>query len=156
MEQAVLNWFEDKELSIFFSEVPRVCVRYAIPSTTEAEAKDIKRYPFINKKDLHVALFDHVKKQNYKFTISKDYKFDGATIPRFFWRVIGSNTDNTFLIAAMVHDVLCENHHYINNDRAFSTKVFDALLKAGGVNSFKRFLMRNSVDLFQRLCGWGE
>lgn len=154
MEKGNVKWFENDELSIFFSEVPRVCVRYIIPSTTEAEAKSIKRYPFINKKELHVALFDHVKKKSYKFTIPKGYCYDGATIPRLFWRVIGSNTDNSFLIPALVHDVLCENHNYVDNDRAFSSKVFDALLETGEVNGLKRFFMKNSVDLFQRFCGW--
>lgn len=156
MQQAAVKWFENTELTIFFSEVPHVCVRYPIPSMTDEEVADIKKKPFINKKELHVALFDQYSKEIYKFTVHKGYKYDGATIPRFFWRIIGSNTDNTFLIPALIHDVLCENHHYINHDRAFSTKVFDALLKAGGVNSFKRFLMTNSVDFFQRFCAWEE
>ena len=156
MQQANITWFESTELTIFFSEVPHVCVRYPLPSMTDYEVEDIKKKPFINKKDLNVALFDHYRKEIYKFTIPKGYKYDGATIPRFFWRIIGSNTDNTFLIPALIHDVLCENHHYIDNDREFSTKIFDALLKAGGVNSFKRFLMTNSVDLFQRTQKWGQ
>lgn len=156
MEKANVNWFENEELAIFFSDIPRVCVRYIIPSTTEEEAKSIKKYPFINKRNLKVALFDHEKSKVYKFEIPKGYCYDGATVPRFFWRVIGPNTDNTFLIAALVHDVLCEHHEYVNYDRAFSSKVFDALLEAGEVNSFKRFLMKNSVDFFQRFCGWGK
>lgn len=156
MEKEIVKWFENDELTIFFSEIPRVCVRYIIPSTTEEEAKSIKRYPFLNKKDLNVTLFDHKKKKTYKFTIPKGYCYDGATIPRLFWRVIGPNTDNSFLIPALVHDVLCENHHYINNDREFSSKVFDALLEAGDVGKIKRFFMKNSVDLFQRFCGWED
>ena len=127
MDKAFISWFDNEELTIFFSEVPRVCVRYPVPSMTDEEIDDIKKKPFINKKELHIALFDHVKKQTYRFSIPKSYKYDGATIPRFFWRIIGSNTDNTFLIPALVHDVICENHHYINSDRAFSTKVFDAV-----------------------------
>lgn len=156
MEKAMVKWFENDELAIFFSEIPRVCVRYIIPSTTEEEAESIKRYPFLNKKTLHVAIFDHIKKKTYKFDIPKGYCYDGATIPRFFWRIIGSNTDNTFLIPALVHDVLCENHDYIDNDRELSSKVFDALLEAGEVGKFKRFLMKNSVDLFQRFCAWED
>ena len=156
MYKTFIKWFENDELTIFLSEVPHVCVRYPIPSMTDEEIEDIKKKPFINKNELYVALFDHVKKQTYKFTIPKEYKYDGATIPRFFWRIIGSNTDNTFLIPALVHDAICENHHYINCDRAFSTKVFDALLFAGGVNVVKRFLMKHSVDLFQRTQGWAQ
>ena len=68
--------------------------------------------------------------------------------------MIGSSTDNNFLIAALVHDVLCENHEYVDNDRAFSTQVFNALLAASDVPPFKRFLMKNSVDFYQRFCMW--
>ena len=75
-------------------------------------------------------------------------------MPRFFWRVIGPNTDNKFLIAALVHDILCENHHYVDNDRAFSSQVFNALLEASEVSAFKRFVMKNSVDFYQRFCNW--
>ena len=80
--------------------------------------------------------------------------FLNQLIPKFFHRVIGANTDNSFLIAALIHDVLCENHHYVNNDREFSSKVFNALLEVSEVNPFKRFLMKHSVDIFQRFQGW--
>ena len=156
MKSNNILWFEDEELAIKFGGIPHVCVRYVLPSSTPAEVESIKKYPFINKKELKVALIDKVKEDVYYFIIPKGYCYDGATVPKFFWRVIGPNTDNSFLIPALIHDVLCENHHYINNDREFSTKVFNALLEVAEVPPFKRFLMKNSVDLFQRFCGWGE
>lgn len=153
----MINWYEDDNLAIFFSDIPHVCVRYILPTHTDEEKKAIKKYPFICKTELKVALFDKKKSKSYKFTIPKGYCYDGASIPRLFWRVVGSNTDNKFLIAALVHDVLCENHSYVNNDRAFSTNVFNALLKVGDVNACQRFLMKNSVACFQSLfCGWGK
>ena len=94
------------------------------------------------------------KNKEYEFKIPQGYCFDGATVPRFFWRIIGPNTDNKFLIAALIHDVLCENHSYINNDRKFSTQVFNALLEASEVYPIKRFFMKNSVNLFQIFCNW--
>ena len=106
------------------------------------------------KTTLKVWLFDHVKSKSYSFTIPKGYCFDGATIPRFLWRVIGSKTDNTFLIAALIHDILCENHGYVNNDRNFSSKVFRALLISGGVGKVKAQVMYLAVDNFQRFCKW--
>ena len=106
--------------------------RYILPSTDKDIKKSIKKYPFINKKLLRVKLMDKRKTKIYNFEIPKYYCFDGASIPRFFWRVIGPKTDNKFLIPAFIHDVLCENHHYIDNDRKFSTLVFDALYKAKG------------------------
>ena len=152
----MINWYEDEKLAIFFHEIPYVSIRYVLPSMTDKEVKSIKKYPFINKRKLEVKLFDKIKQRSYGFTIPKGYCFDGASIPRFFQRVIGAPTDNSFLIAALVHDILCENHHYVLNDRAFSSEVFNALLATSKVGKFKRFLMKNSVDIFQRFCGWGE
>ena len=154
MEKPNIKWYEDDELTIGFNEAPHVCVRYVLPSSTPTEVKSIKKYPFICKTNLKVALFDHIKEEVYKFTIPRGYCYDGASIPKFFHRVIGANTDNSFLIPALIHDVLCENHHYVDNDREFSSKVFNALLEVSEVNPFKRFLMKYSVDIFQRFQKW--
>lgn len=147
----MIEWYKDDLLKILFSDIPYVSMRYSVPSMTDAEIKSIKKYPFINKRDLKVRI---EADNTYTFTIPKGYCFDGATIPRAFWRIIGAPTDNSFLIAALVHDVLCENHNYINNNRKLSTEIFNALLETSKVGKFKRFLMKNSVDLFQRFCGW--
>lgn len=154
MFECPIIWYDDKDLSIIFDRVPRVCVRYPLPSNTEEEIKHIKKYPFVNIKKLNVVLKDKKKNKNYKFEIGAYYYYDGASVPRLFWRVIGSNTDNSFLIAALIHDVLCENHSYVDNDRHFSSEVFNALLTTSDVPAFKRFLMKHSVDFFQRFCGW--
>ena len=150
----MLEYYSNKKVGIFFSENPHLSIRYYIPSMTEEERKSIERYPFINKKNLQVRLVNYKKDKTYNFEIPKGYCYDGASIPRLFWRIIGSNTDNRFLIPALIHDILCENHSFIDNDRKFSTEVFNALLEASEVNAFKRFLMKNSVDCFQKTQKW--
>lgn len=150
----MIEWYTSKDLSIYFNDTPIVSVRYALPSDTDQEIKSKKKYPFINKRDLEVRIFDHKKERAHGFTIPKGYCFDGATIPRIFWRVVGAPTDNNYLIAAMVHDTLCEHHSYIMNDRQLSSDVFSALLEVSQVGKVKRFLMKHSVNLFQRFCGW--
>ena len=150
----MLEWYSNKAAGIFFDNVPLVGIRYIVPSDSEDKKKSIKKYPFINKRLLKVKLKNNKKNKIYYFEIPKCYCFDGASIPRLFWRVIGSNTDNKFLIAALVHDVLCENHNYVDNDRKFSTQVFNALLEASEVNSIQRFCMKNSVNFYQMFCGW--
>lgn len=150
----MFEYYSNKKVGIFFSENPHISIRYYIPSMTEEERKSIERYPFINKKNLQVRLVDYKKDKTYNFEIPKGYCYDGASIPRLFWRIIGSNTDNRFLIPALIHDILCENHSFIDNDRKFSTEVFNALLEASEVNAFKRFLMKNSVDCFQKTQKW--
>ena len=156
MNNTYIKWYDDDELSIEFSEIPRVCIRYIIPSTSDIEKASIKRFPFINKRKLDVKLYDKEKEQLYEFAIPKSYCYDGASVPTFFHRVIGANTDNKFLIAALVHDWMCENHSCVGNDRAFSSKVFNALLEVSEVPAFKRWLMKNSVDIFQRFQGWNK
>lgn len=151
----MIEWYSNKHVGIFFDNIPHVCIRYILPSNTEEERKSIKKYPFINKTNLQVLLVDYRKNKKYYFTVPKGYCYDGASIPRLFWRVIGSNTDNRFLVPALIHDVLCEHHEYVDNDRKFSSLVFNALLEASEVFPLKRFFMKNSVDVFQMFfCGW--
>lgn len=152
-ELGFITWYKDNKLGIFFSTMPCVAVRYITPSSTNDERISIKRFPFINKRELKVQLIDYKKNKVYNFVIPKCYCYDGASIPRLFWRVIGANTDNKFLIAALIHDVLCENHDFIDNDRSFSTNVFNALLYTGDVGKVRRFFMKNSVGIWQTVCG---
>ena len=151
----MINWYSNNKVAIYFDKLPSVSVRYGVPSMTKEEKTSIRKYPFICKQEIEVILYDIKKDKTYSFKIPKGYCYDGASIPRLFWRVIGSNTDNKFLIPALIHDVLCENHKYVDNDRAFSTDVFNALLEASGIIGIKRFCMKNSVALFQTLfCNW--
>lgn len=149
-----LEWYKNKDVGVYFDNMPDIRIRYAAPGATKKEKESIKKYPFINNKNLAVSIFDYKNNKSYEFTIPKDYCFDGASIPRIFWRIIGSKTDNTFLVAAMVHDYLCENHNLIDNNRYLSTLVFNDLLEVGGVPAFKRWIMKHSVDNFQKFCGW--
>lgn len=150
-----MEWFSNNKLKIYFDTVPSVGIRYSLPSMTKEEKKSIEKYPFICKKELKVYLKDLLKNQNYTFVIPKGYCYDGASVPRLFWRVIGANSDNKFLIPALIHDFLCENHYVVNNDRSFSTDVFNALLESSSVGKFKRFFMKNSVACFQTMfCHW--
>ena len=150
-------WYLNKKAGIYFDKLPFVAVRYCVPSMTKEEKKSIEKYPFVCKNDLEVCLSDYKKNKRYRFRIPKGYCYDGASIPRVFWRVVGSNTDNRYLVPALIHDVLCEHHEYVNNDRTFSTNVFNALLEGSGVRSFKRFCMKNSVACYQTLCcDWGK
>ena len=151
----MIIWSSNNKLDVLFDEVPSIVIRYILPSMNKDEKKSVKKYPFMNKRLLKVFVKDKRKNTEYDFEIPKGYCFDGASVPRFFWRIIGANTDNKFLVAAMVHDYMCENHTCVGNDRVLSTLIFDSLLKTSEVGNFKRFLMKNSVDTFQKLfCHW--
>ncbi|MCQ2739103.1 MAG: DUF1353 domain-containing protein [bacterium] len=153
----MIEWYSDNNIDIKFNQIPQIGIRYALPSDTKELKKSKKKYPFINKENLKVDLTDKIKNITYSFEIPKGYCYDGASIPRIFWRLIGSPTDNDFLIPTLIHDVLCENHNYINNDRKFSSTVFESLLKVSDVCVFNRLIMKNSVDIFQKLfCRWDK
>ena len=150
----MIKWYQDKNLGIFFGSIPDVSMRIVLPAMSDLEKNTVLKYPFYNEKKLDVELYDYKKNKKYSFSIPKAYVWDGATIPRAFWRLIGSKTDPKFLIPSLIHDVLCENHNYINNDRYFSTLVFERLLYVSGVNGFSRWMIKHSVDNYQKFCGW--
>lgn len=148
-------WYEDEEIEIQFDKIPNVTMRYVTPFTTEEEKTEINKKPFINLSELKVIINDKVEQETYEFVIPQDYCWNGADVPRLFWRLIGASNDNRFLIASMIHDKLCENKEFIDNNRALSTDVFNALLKVAKVNPVSRFFMKNSVAMFQTLfCNW--
>ncbi len=144
-------WYKDDELLIGFDKKPSVTMSYPMPCYDECKNREIDKKPFLNKEKLKVTIkyINHA----YLFTIPKGYTWDGATIPRFFWRFIGSNTSPEFLIPSMIHDVLCENHSYIDNDRYLSTIILERLLYCSGVNGFKRWMIKHSVDNYQKIKG---
>ena len=150
----MIRWYEDEDTGVFFSEVPDVKMRYPTPASSKEEIKEINKKPFINRKDLKVILWDYTIGECYKFTIPEGYTWDGASIPRLLWRLIGTKTDPRFLIPSMIHDVLCENHKYVDNDRYFSTTVFERMLVVSEVNPLARWTIKHSVDNFQKFCGW--
>ena len=148
------KWYADKDMAIYFSEEPDVDFRVIKPYMTKEEKDDIAEKPFLNKKEIIAVLFDLRRNQRYSFKIQKGFVWDGASIPRFAWRIIGAKTDPRFLIPSMVHDVLCVHKNFCGNDRYFADKVFERLLYASDVPAFKRWLMFHSVDNFQKFQGW--
>lgn len=147
-----MEWYKDNELEIIFNKSPIVRMSTILPSMTEDEKQTISKYPFMCLTEVEVII--KYKNNTYKFTIPKKYRWDGATIPRIFWRLIGAKTDPRFLIPSMIHDVLCENKHYVDYNRYLADKVFERLLFVAGVPAFTRWLMFHSVDNFQKLNSW--
>lgn len=151
MIENYITWYENEELTIKFDGYPKVVERYPLPSMSSREKQSIKKYPYLNKVSLSV----YIKYGNkeYRFCIPKGYTYDGASIIRPFWRIIGSNTDPSFMIPALIHDTLCENHQYIDNNRYLCDRVFERLLYVAEVPAWRRFLMFHSVEIFQKIVG---
>lgn len=150
-----ISWQDDEICRVGFSEIPDIDNKNINKKAmSKDEIKKAKKKPLYLKNTVDVCLIDKIKNKTYTFTIYVFYDYDGASIPRFFCRIIGSRESIEFKIASLVHDVLCENHHYVDNDRYFADKVFERLLEVGDVCAFKRWLMFHTVDNFQKFCGW--
>lgn len=159
-------WYEDEDIKIEFDKIPKTTMLFPLPAMSKEEKKDIKAKPFCNLERLFVKITDKLhtnknectyyiqKEIEYNFLIEKGYRWDGATIPRLFWRLIGAKTEPEFQIASLLHDTLCENHEFIGNNRYLSTLVLIGCMKSADVGAFRRWLIKHSVDNFQKFCGW--
>ncbi len=149
-------WYKDDEIEIDFNIIPCTTMLFPLPSMSKQEKKEITDKPFLNKKPLFVTILDKRKTEQieYRFWIEKGFTWDGATINRVFWRLIGSKTSPEFQTPSLLHDYICTHKDCINNDRLLSSKVFRGLLLASGVSKFKADIMFMAVDNFQRFCHW--
>lgn len=147
-------WYKDDKLGIFFDDFPDISIKYLKPNSNLSDKKETYSKPFVLNQSLNVSIFDYAKSDKFCFTIMQKYCWNGASIPRFFWRIIGASADNRFLIPSLIHDFICENHECINSNRYLSTIIFERLLYVSKVNPFSRWLMKHSVDNYQKFCNW--
>lgn len=152
----MINWYDGDYIGIQFDKHPHVDILYPEPQMSDEEKKEAEEKPFICKNSVDVVLMDYDREKTYRFTIPENYRWDGATIPKIFWLIIGSKTDSRFLIPSMIHDILCENHGLVGNDRYFADRVFDKLLYVSGVCAVKRWAMFHCMDNWQKFQGWGK
>ena len=86
------------------------------PLFTEEQIQDKLAKPFINMEDVGITILYKPKKSSatlaFNFVVPANYTWDGASIPRICWRLIGPKTDPRFLIASMIHDTLYIMHKY--------------------------------------------
>ena len=80
-------------------------------------------------------------------TVKKGFKFDGASIPKLFWNVIGSPFTGKYRVAALIHDGLYAAEAY---ERDICDIIFLEIMKEHGVSWLKRHTMYMAV----RAGGW--
>jgi len=70
---------------------------------------------------------------------------DGASIPRFFWRLIGGPFSGKYRRASIIHDVYC-----VNKKRKWqgTHKMFYHAMLADGVNPIKAWVMYLAVRIW--------
>lgn len=152
----MIEWYNDDKITIFFNHKPNTHMLEPLPSMTQNEKDLIEKYPFINCTALQVAIYDKKKPKMYNFTITKSFRWDGATIPRLVWWIIGSKTNPKYRTPSLIHDYLCLNKYIIDYRCEFSTQIFEALLSVAGVKKWRRKLMCFFINIYQKIfCDWG-
>lgn len=106
--------------------------------TTPLDTRQIDEDTFIL---LHRLIY---KNDKFEITVYKGFDFDGASIPRIFWTLIGSPTTGRYTKPACLHDALYAS-------KLFSRKMCDDLfleaMKAENVGCIIRTLIYNAVRL---------
>lgn len=149
-----------KEQVLFIDIEPKPDVRIRTIEDTDTEpTKQAKiKYPFELCNTVTVTVTTNIRQ--FRFDIYNGYTWNGADIPRFLWRLIGSRTSNEFLIASMLHDYLLQFKKYILKEvlynmmtvdeyRRLTSLIFREKLKHQGTNTIKANIMSWCVDVYQ-------
>ena len=114
-----------------------------------------KKKPFVLLNDVEYVSEEYNGK-HYRICIRRKYNWNGANIPRVFWRVVGSQYDPDFLPASMVHDWLCENKDFIEKHGVqVSSDIFRDILILYNVPKWKAKTMAAAVRMWQTFQpGW--
>jgi hypothetical protein len=94
-----------------------------------------------------------VQDYNYKeITVPKGFIYDGASIPRFLWSIVGLRPDGLIRAAALVHDWLYQNSGKISKIKSFTRKesdvIFKMLMEEADISNYKCQLAYYAVRVF--------
>jgi hypothetical protein len=80
-----------------------------------------------------------------RILVPAGFDWDGATIPRAFWSIVGGPFDPQIVAASLVHDWLYWTHQV---SRGLADRIFYELAKEAGCSSFRRRSMYRAVKIF--------
>lgn len=159
----------EKVLNVSLNTTPRIRVR--VPEIKDHEKlviskdfvtrtlwEDKEQFPF--KLDNRVVVKVTTDKRIFSFVVPRGYVWDGASIPKFLWSLVGSKEDLNFLTASMLHDFLLEDMKNIyninlgrcmpvNDFRKLTTNIFKFMLRNSDVGKFKAWVMASCVQMWQ-------
>lgn len=90
---------------------------------------------------------EDVDQVTHCISVPTGYRFDGASIPRLLWSLIGSPFEPDLMVAACVHDWYCEHTANSYQSRVIGDAVFFYLLAKAGVPRWRRVVMYLGVRL---------
>lgn len=126
---------------------PNPHYRVVTPYTPEDEVRNILRKPFAVGHSVTVTV--ETPEEEYKLFFSKDYTWDGASVPPIV-RLLLKKGDPRYLLASMLHDKVCECPWLIDYNLKLSTDIFKHTAISCKTNKLLANVMAFFIDKYQR------
>lgn len=126
---------------------PKPHYRMVTPYTPEDEVRNILRKPFAVGHSVTVTV--ETPEEEYKLFFSKDYTWDGASVPPIV-RLLLKKGDPRYLLASMLHDKVCECPWLIDYNLELSTDIFKHTAISCKTNKLLANVMAFFIDKYQR------
>ena len=140
----MIVWCDKPELRITSDVEPSTGVCKPLPSDNEEVAEYKNKFPYINRRRVLFEV-DYLGQQ-YCILIAKGFRWNGTNC-------LGLQHNPKLLNASMVHDLLCNIHSLVDNDRQLSSMIFREIGIASKVNKPFMWVAYHAVDNFQKLFG---
>lgn len=85
-------------------------------------------------------------------TVPKGFEFDGVTVKAPFTFLFSNKDLRQGIRASCFHDFMCR--HKNQYSRKFATDILVKIWREDGLENWKAFLVRLSVNLYQWFNGW--
>ena len=144
MESKEIIWCDKPELKITTDCAPSTGVCKPLPTDNDKVKKHKKKFPYINRRA--VVLTVTYLGTTYQIKVKKGFRWNGTNC-------LGLQHNPKLLDASMFHDLLCNQHELVNNDRQLSSIIFREIGIASGVNKPFMYGAYHAVDNFQKLFG---
>lgn len=135
------------ELRITSDIEPKPHYRMVMPYTTKKEIDGILKKPFAVGHQVTVTI--ETPEEEYKLFFSKDYTWDGASVPPVV-RLLLKKGDPRYLLASMLHDKVCECPWLIDYNLELSTNIFKYTAMSCKTNKLVANCMAFFIDKYQR------
>lgn len=144
MENKEIIWCDKPELKIISDVAPSTGVCKPLPTDSDKVAKYKKKFPYINRRA--VVLTVNYLGTTHTIKVKKGFRWNGTNC-------LGLQHNPKLLDASMFHDLLCNQHELVNNDRQLSSIIFREIGIASGV--WKPFMLGayHAVDNYQKIFG---
>lgn len=85
-------------------------------------------------------------------SVPKGFEFDGVTVKAPFTLLFSNKDLRQGIRASCFHDYLCKHKDLYS--RKYATEILIEIWRADGLNTFKAYIVKYSVNFFQWLKGW--